>query len=420
MSRKNEIHFFFVGLLIFGFVSLFVTGKLHQEAVTTNRQQSLTEISGNNYPKLVNLFFRWDITPAEAIDLAKWDVLIVDMEVATYSPSSLTKIKELNPNIKILAYLASQELRGDSCSLDGTLRQQLCQQIASDGWLTDGRGKQVEWWPGNPIIDVTNPAWQTALPAFLKDKIMASGYWDGVFLDNVWSEISFLNRRVAVGGKASSSLEPAVNEKWGAGMRILLQNVRDAVGAGTIIAGNGGDKYLDILNGVMYEHFPRYGWESALNQYTKIAQNKTVMLNTNNGNNGNKMNFQTMRFGLTSALLGDGYYSFDNGDQSHNDIWWYDEYDANLGSPLNNAVKLDNGVWRRNFANGVVLVNPTNQTQTIQLSHDYVKLNGAVDPSVNNGQRVTEVSLAPADGLVLVRYYPHVAEFQSLQQIGRF
>ena len=72
------------------------------------------DLNHNKYPKLANLFFRWDITPAEAKDLAKWDILIIDMDVQTYSPNSLKLLKQYNPNIKLVAYLASQEIRGDS------------------------------------------------------------------------------------------------------------------------------------------------------------------------------------------------------------------------------------------------------------------------------------------------------------------
>jgi hypothetical protein len=36
--------------------------------------------------------------------------------------------------------------------------------------------------------------------------------------------------------------------------------------------------------------------------------------------------YRQMRYGLTSALMGDGLYSFDYGDNGHGLTWWYDEF----------------------------------------------------------------------------------------------
>lgn len=42
--------------------------------------------------------------------------------------------------------------------------------------------------------------------------------------------------------------------------------------------------------------------------------------------------FQRMRFGLTSALMGDGLFSFDLRSED-SQVWWYDEFGAPVGSP---------------------------------------------------------------------------------------
>ncbi len=63
-----------------------------------------------------------------------------------------------------------------------------------------------------------------------------------------------------------------------------------------------------------------------------------------------------------------------------------------------------NGVWRRDFTNGIALVNPGNNgTQTVTLETTYQKLTGTQVPSINNGQKVTSVTLAAGDGLILMR-----------------
>ena len=103
---------------------------------------------------------------------------------------------------------------------------------------------------------------------------------------------------------------------------------------------------------------------------------------------------------------------------------WWPEYDISIGAPLNSATNniqaLDadeDFVYRRNFSNGFVLVNPTNLTDgsaitaTIVLRGPYrqaVVSGGGVVPA--NGlptgtlsyQTVANVTLAPESAVVLL------------------
>lgn len=380
------------------------------------------DLNHNKYPKLANLFFRWDIKADEAKALAKWDVLIIDMEVQTYSPNSLKLIKKLNPKTKLLAYIASEELRGDSGSLAGTLRQKLYQRIDPSWWLRDIKGNQVAWWAPNPMINVTAKApikngqsWSDVLTSFVKTELIDSGNWDGVFYDNVWDNISFMESfqlDLNQDGIAEPMVE--INNEWRAGMTQLLAKTRSALGADTLIMGNGGDYYYQYLNGVLYEHFPAKGWAETLKKYAFVnasgVQPSLSVLNVNVNNTGNNKDYQKLRFGLASALLGDGYYSFDNGDASHHEVWWYDEYEAFLGVPAGEAVNVHNnsktfseGLWRRDFKNGLVLVNSSGKNYDLELGGEYEKLHGGQDPAVNDGVFTSAVEVPAKDGLVLLR-----------------
>ena len=60
---------------------------------------------------------------------------------------------------------------------------------------------------------------------------------------------------------------------------------------------------------------------------------------------------------ISEGLVGGavGYFSFDYGDKNHGQLWWYDEYDVNLGKPLFPAYNIQDktndkfkpGLWRR-------------------------------------------------------------------------
>jgi hypothetical protein len=379
-------------------------------------------LNHNQYPKLANLFYRWHIEDDEVAQLAKWDILIIDMEVQTYSPQHLIKLKQLNPDIKLLAYLASEEIRGDSGTLNGTLRQKLYNRIRSEWWLKDSSGRHVAWWEPNPMVNVTFDApmingkrWHDELPLFVRDELMSSGYWDGVFYDNVWDNIGFLSYlNIDLDQNNSPEADATLNQKWRQGMNKLLDNTRKTLGSEYLVMGNGGEYYYEYINGALYETFPVQGWKDTLSKYFSILDKGVPpsigIINTNVENTGKQNNYKKMRYGLTSALLGNGYYGFDNGDQSHNEIWWYDEYEASLGNPAGEPVNvktgskvLSEGVWRRDFNNGMVLVNSSNKDEYIELGGEYEKLHGTQDSWVNDGLFVSGVDVPARDGLVLLR-----------------
>jgi hypothetical protein len=60
-------------------------------------------------------------------------------------------------------------------------------------------------------------------------------------------------------------------------------------------------------------------------------------------------------------------------------------------------------VWRRDYSGGVALVNATGQPQTVSLDGEFRKIAGTQDPAVNDGSLVTEATLPPWDGLILLR-----------------
>ena len=100
---------------------------------------SLAYSEPKTYPKLANYFLKWTLDDYDAKELAKWDLLILDMETQKNSRAQIEKIRELNPDIMILAYITSQEIIGDiysnPWSQNATLRKKLVDNIDSTWWL---------------------------------------------------------------------------------------------------------------------------------------------------------------------------------------------------------------------------------------------------------------------------------------------
>jgi hypothetical protein len=96
---------------------------------------------------------------------------------------------------------------------------------------------------------------------------------------------------------------------------------------------------------------------------------------------------------------------------------WYPEWTINLGAPVSPATTdvstlLSNGVYRRDFANGSVLVNPSASTVTVPLGSTYQQVvptgGGAVDTSGNPSgtlsmMSVTSVDVGPTTAVIVMQ-----------------
>ena len=75
------------------------------------------------------------------------------------------------------------------------------------------------------------------------------------------------------------------------------------------------------------------------------------------------------------------------------DVWFDDvHFQAGVSS-----------VWRRDFQNGIVLVNPTELPLTVPLETSYRRILGTRSPAVNNGARSATDAIPPHDALFLIR-----------------
>ena len=187
-----------------------------------------------------------------------------------------------------------------------------------------------------------------------------------------------------------------------------------------------------ILHGALLEGFMGAtwanetwaGWTVAMNEYRfrenmTIAPHLAVAGHMNVAANGSDPSdatpWRAMRYGMASVALEDGYYAYSpsNG-YSDSDLYSFDELGGNDGgppigylgwpteAPPKSAWK--QGVWRRDFDHGIVLVNPKgNGAQTVSLGGTFKHLVGKQNPALNDGSSVTSVTLADRDGLVLLK-----------------
>ncbi|MEK7115801.1 MAG: putative glycoside hydrolase [Patescibacteria group bacterium] len=375
-------------------------------------------------PNLANAYLDWQLRAEDLPSLARWDLVILDADQQRYSPQHLRTLKELNPSIKLLAYISSSEIaRARFAESPDFPAGNLASRIQDAWYVHDPSGHEVSFWPESPILNVTDlgPAspsgqrWSDFLPRFIQDEILATGLWDGIFLDNTQDSITrFAKSPVDLDRDGRADDAASADRAWRAGMATLLRNIR-AANPNAIFIGNGGYSFSDILNGVFFEQFPSYTWAANWKDIrTAIGRNlppSYTIVNVNTNDADRPDDYRRMRYGLANALVAGGYYSFDRGAMGHNVLWWYDEYEATLGKPRASPRPLAAGrgslivpaVWAREFQHGIAMFNSTDAAKRVSLPGEFEKLRGVQDSATNDGTLVRVIDLASHDGLLLFR-----------------
>lgn len=191
--------------------------------------------------------------------------------------------------------------------------------------------------------------------------------------------------------------------------KIQLGNVADWGDADAVVPELRGHVQGGVMEGMIGVSYApeRWGsWNTMMVQYRKtmreLGEPKLAVFNQH----GNPTDYQAFRYGFASCLLDDAYFNFTVDGQGYSGVPWFDEYDVQLGKALSTPSTLpwQNGVYRRDFEKGIVLVNPRgNGQRTLTLEAGFKRFAGRQAPSVNNGADVTSVTLRDRDGIVLVR-----------------
>jgi hypothetical protein len=251
-------------------------------------------------------------------------------------------------------------------------------------------------------------------------RLVAAGPWNGVFVDDCFSDIAWLD-----GGNLDLDRDGArddrLSEHWAAGFSLLIDEVRAKLPPGTPIISNPGaqDCPRRGLDGILLEGWPtgspyiayaagaaRYAsWSQVGRQLTIANGFPPAMFHVIQPGDdaAGERDYQDMRFGLASALMADGLFTFDNGPFGHYVAWWYDEYGDGshwLGRALGPAHAEGALRWRE-LEHGLAVVN-TGDAPVVFDRPGFARIRGTQDPVHNDGG-TGPVTIAPHDGYVLRR-----------------
>jgi hypothetical protein len=411
-------------------------------ALTGTLAVSSTAMAADDYPRLAAYAIAaphdyWD--PVYQKKLAKVDVAVI----STYPgwglgrnatlESTVKAIKSYNPNTRVFAYII-----GESFQIPSNVAWQVYDsKVNSTNWWlykagTSGSKVLSDWGREFYILNISTQArkdsngqnfaqWfgNYAYTEFAKN----SPTLDGIFTDNLF----WKPRRDGdwnMDGRTDSQHDPTVQAWYRGGYRLYADTLKSKM-PGKMQLANVADwgnekavltEYKGVWNGGVLEHIigrtwsaEVISWQRMMDSYRKtmdaLAAPKYGIFQTD----GSVKDYKTMRYGLASCLLDDGYFSFNDDAYENYGVPWFDEFDVKLGNAVSKpqTVAWQTGVYRRDFENGIALVNPKgNGARTVTLEADFVKIKGTQDTVVNNGTTVRKVTLQDRDGIILLRAKP--------------
>ena len=350
--------------------------------------------------------------------LSSFDLLVLPAEAQVYNRTFFQTVRANNPDIIILAYVPT--VSWNHVYWSDPLHQRMLAGIQGNWWLKDALGITKSVWPNTSALNLTS-GWATYLAEFTATEILATGLWDGIFYDEVQDSISWVGG-IDTDSDGRNDTSSQADARWALAYENLLSTTRRLMGDQKILITNGSSNasFAPHVNGRMYENFPSsekklVTWHTSardyLSQMERVTRPDVTIVNVTTNNTGVKNDYQRVRYGITTTLLGNGYFGFDFGDSNHGQLWTYDEYNARLGKPIGTPKNtltgstgtIAPGLLERDFAQGKIFVNATDERKTLRLNGEYEKLRGTQDRTVNNGAIVSQLTLEAKDGIILLR-----------------
>jgi hypothetical protein len=332
----------------------------------------------------------------------------------------LQNIKARNPLTQTFLYMDINESQQQDVIFGSVLS-------SNNWWLygsgTSGAPVKSTW--GNDFYTVNTTAFNSAYLDWRSNYqyqtfvAPSAAYLDGLYTDNVFSRPR-VDGDWDRDGVTDSQYDPTVQGWFRQGFRSYFNKLKTLMPAKYQLGNIGAfgtssqiPEYDGLLNGGVMEGTIGFSWsteswgswQQMMAEYrttmARIAEPKLVIFHQD----GNPSDYQAFRYGFASCLLDDAYYYFSAND-NYSGVNWFDEFNASLGPATSSPAmtQWQSGVYRRDFQNGIVLVNPKgNGARQVFLEGEYYKLNGTQAPGVNNGQIVRSVTLQDRDGIVLMR-----------------
>jgi len=341
---------------------------------------SVGQPSGPVAGRTANYYLMSHMDMGMVAGLAKYDVLVLGLENAVNNREVLDAIRALNPDVKMLFYVQSNEFPIGGYQNNepptGPWHALYARLDTLKHFLRAPDGSAAQFWPGTRSYNFTDPSVAQLLDGWIGEQLAAYP-WDGVFIDNVWTDMKwYCSGNVDADHNGVKDDMAVFSQRWVANLGWFGQLLRHRLGPEKLLIGNiGGDTGTDhsfwtgSANGRMFE-----GWPNTLSLPVlstayldpALAWHSPGMVIVHCEANDDEV--AKVRYGWFFTLLGNGAFAVDHGPNSgpngdsgwHDQLRWYpDLYDRDYGQPVTTAFRDETSrVWIREFTTGLVVWNP--------------------------------------------------------------
>lgn len=379
-------------------------------------------------PKVAALDYSGNFSSDRSSLLARHGLVLLGLSRSMSSSSmgsAVNGIRSRNSSVKIGQYVLINELK---CSASSSSPFYSLVQAANSAnwWLRRADGTRAQWTTAYGACDMNVTSWGRKNSAGQtwtqykwqqdRNSLFNKARFDYVFIDNFW----YMPRVTADYRRNSTNQSPGdstIQSAWRAGLASYVNHVRGSSSSQRVMGNINSDlsqsSHVNLLDGALIEgaigkSWSREtwaGWKSAYDRYRTAIRNtrspKDVIFQTF----ANPTDYKMVRYGLASAMMDNGWFMYIplTGTMQPK---WFDEFDARIGTAVEAppTAPTQNGIYKRRYSNGLVLVNPSKTSSaSIQVGSGYKRLSGAQDRAVNNGATQSSVTLPARSGLLMLR-----------------
>lgn len=363
-------------------------------------------------------------------DLAKLDIVVLGFYRGWGAePESIRQVvrelKRRNPRLLVGQYGVMNELR--DIATDTALEDSRTKVRNSGWWLRNQAGERVQWtseynaWEVNFTAASTPDAEGRRYPQWLAERDHQVFYQPVPEFDFWYTDNVMRRPRVRAdwdGDRRNDDPDsPRTLKLWREGYSAWWSRIRELTPNKWIMGNADGDlsetefqgrlegAFQEALMGKSWSIESRQGWEAMMARYRAVKKNLGEPHIVGFNVWGNPKDYRFFRYAFTSCLLDDGYFSFTDETRGYSTVPWFDEYEVELGRPTSvpPLKPWRNGVWRRDFEYGVVLVNPGFLSKEVDLEPGLRRITGRQAPGWNDGMTATKILVPGKDGIVLIR-----------------
>jgi len=306
------------------------------------------------------------LTLQEAENLAPYSLIIIELDNWVNNRESLARIKEINPQAKLICYSNPMEVfqpMGDDRPTQKNWAETI-EEKYPEWQLKTAAGGSAVFWPGMIMLNLSAACPTYKFPngdmnygQWMAEEllvILADTLWDGYYMDNGGGNISWLYQESSTQIDADNNRQPdnasELDSLWSLGVHDFLLRLKTASCCDFLLFANKGSvEFLDVLDGRLFENFPcdylgdkrDGGWHQCLANATRIGTKSIIQIDD-----------KDFEFGLASALLVDAYIAI-----GQDNLRYYHQLNWELGQPFGVAMKIGD-LFFREFEHGRVEVYP--------------------------------------------------------------